>query len=67
MWPYVLGFLAFPAIMGVYCLIASYCKLFSRIADLERQISWHDEKYQTLYDRVIFEIPAIMRKNGWTV
>lgn len=67
LWPYVCGFLAFPSILGIYCLVASYCKLFTRVRELEQLREWDKKNYDSLYKRVIFEIPEIMRKNGWTI
>lgn len=67
LWPYVCGFLAFPTIMGIYYLIAGYVKMFERVKTLEQNREWDKKNFDDLYKRVIFEIPAIMRENGWKI
>ena len=48
-WISVLSFLAFPALMFLYWLIADYIKLHERVRSLE----WHkDNNFRWLHERV---------------
>lgn len=52
LWPYVIGFLIFPAILGIYSLISNYAKLFGRVAHLEWGLNFEKERFDRLDKQV---------------